>query len=109
MFDDVLTVRRYPTVTDHGAQRPDFTGTPVEFDVLRCDAQPGATDELLGRRDTTKIAWTVYVPVGTDVRSTDQAVLNHGSTVFAVSGEPGRWGTGTNALDHGVVFLEVWR
>lgn len=109
MFDDVLTVRRYPTVTDHGAQRVDFTATPVQFDIKGCDAQPGASDELLDRRETAKIAWTVYVPAGSDVRSTDHATVNHGATVFAVSGEPGRWGSGARPVDHGVVFLEVWR
>jgi len=110
VFDDVLTVRRYPTVTDHGAQRVDFTATPVEFDIRGCDAQPGATDELLDRRETSKIAWSVFVPAGSDVRSTDHAVLNHASSpVYAVSGEPNRWGAGSGSLDHVVVFLEVWR
>lgn len=108
MFDDTLTVRRYPTVLDHGTPVPDVAVTPTTTVIAGCDAQPGATTEILDHRDVSRIAWTVFVPAGTDVLSTDLVTLNGGATLFAVSGEPARWGSGAGPLDHVVVYLEAW-
>lgn len=108
MFADTLVVLRYPTVLDHGRHVPDFGATPVRVSVPQCDAQPGATVETLDHRDTTRIAWTVFAPGGTDVRATDHASLNDDPTTYAVSGEPDRWGSGVGPLDHVVVYLEMW-
>lgn len=108
MFDDTLTILRYPTVVDHGATVPNLAGTPTTVVVTGCDAQPGAAQELLERRETNRIAWTVFVPAGTDVRATDHAKVNGAATVYAVAGEPARWGSGAGPVDHVVVFLEAW-
>jgi hypothetical protein len=108
MFDDTLTLLRYPTVTDHGAAVINLAGTPTARVVTGCDVQPGAAPELLERRESTRVAWTVYAPAGTDVLFTDHAKVNGGATVYRVAGEPFRWGAGTSGVDHVVILLERW-
>lgn len=106
MFNDTLTILRYPTTTDHGATVPNLAGTPTSTTVPGCDAQPLASQELSERRETSRVAWQVFAPAGTDVLATDHAKLNGGSTIYRVVGEPQRW---AGALGSVVVQLEVWR
>lgn len=105
MFADTLTILRYPTVVDHGAHIPDLAGTPTATVVPRCDAQPGAPQELLERRETARVAWTVYAPVDVDARKTDHARLNDDPAVYKVAGDPQRW---HGTLAHAVLYLERW-
>jgi hypothetical protein len=107
MFDDTLTVLRYPTVVDHGASVPNLAGTPTTVTVPRCDAQPGAPVELLDRREASEIQWTVYAPAGTSLLATDFAKLNGGARIYQVAGTPAAWGDGARSVDHVVIYLRA--
>jgi hypothetical protein len=105
MFADTLTLSRYPTAVDHGAKVLNLAASPTVMAVLGCDAQPGAAKGVVEYRDTGQVAWTVWAPGGADVRSLDRATLNGGTVVYAVMGDPERWGDGSGNLDHVVVQL----
>lgn len=106
VFSDTLTILRYPTTTDHGATVPNLAGVPTTTTVRGCDAQPVTSQELSERRESSRVAWQVWAPAGTDVLATDHAKLNGAATIYRVVGEPQRW---AGELGSVVVQLEVWR
>lgn len=105
-FATATIVRQRATLADdgHGNQVPDWT-SPAELPIAGCSVQPGATVEDRQNRDSVLIAFTVYVPAGSDVLATDR--IRIGSAVFEIDGEPERWETGLS-VDHVKLFLRRW-
>lgn len=98
---------RYPLVDDgHGNDVPDLDATPATLSIAGCSIQPGAPTEVLGGREATLIAWTVYQPVGYDVTAGDFGRI--GGQLYRVSGTPQRWSSPTGAISNDVVLLERW-
>lgn len=102
---DTVTVLRAPVVKDHGADVPDWSN-PTLVTVTGCSVQPGATGEDNQNRAGASIAYTVYMPPGTDVRFTDRVRLATGD--YVVVGEPERWTSPTGRLSHVRVELQRW-
>jgi hypothetical protein len=70
-------------------------GPDESFDVPGCVVTPRQQAPDVGGaeqqgRDTVIVGWTVYAPPGTDVRTTDKAVVR--GVVCEITGEPGSWG-----------------
>lgn len=102
-----ITVLRAPTMTDHGAQVPDWTQQPQEIPVSGCSVQPirGAEDEL--HRTGERADISVWAPVNTDVTAADHVQIDGYTRPFRVVGEPERW-RGIGFLEHTVIRLSVW-
>ena len=69
-------------------------------------AQPGASPEVLGGRDTSTVAWSLYLPAGTPVDASCRVTL-YGDD-YAVDGMPQRWDGYTARLSHVLVLLQRW-
>lgn len=70
-------------------------GPDESFDVPGCVVVPRAEKPEVGGpeqqgRDTVIVGWTVYAPPGTEIRTTDKAVIR--GAVCEITGEPGDWG-----------------
>lgn len=86
-----VTVRRSsdPDVDEYGDRIP---GTTTTFTIADCAVAPRFSDstESTDREDQgVQVGYTVYAPIGADVRFTDQIVIN-GETCD-VDGRPGVW------------------
>lgn len=108
MFNDVLSIETYPTVSDHGNDIVDYTADPTVVTVPGCDAQPGSPQEQsLPRADLDRVSWTVWCPTGTGLAD-DALVRVNGGPLCRSIGLPQVWGSGAGALDHVIVYLERW-
>ena len=99
-----FTRKRYPTILDHGAQRRDYTATPVAA-TFYGSIQPGTGTEDIINRDGAEIVKTIWATSpAVDVKHYDIITLSDGD--YYVNGEPERWETGI--LDHAVIQLSRW-
>jgi hypothetical protein len=108
MFNDVLSILTYPTISDHGDEIVDWSAEPTSVDVAGCDAQPGPPQEVaMPRADLDRTSWTVWCPAGTpDILDNQQVEIN-GAGPFRQVGLPQLW-QGTGPLDGPVIYLERW-
>lgn len=70
-------------------------GPDESFDLEGCVVTPRAETPSVGgdqqqARDTVIVGWTVYAPAGSDVRTTDGALIR--GVRCEITGEPGDWG-----------------
>ncbi len=64
-------------------------GAPGETEVTGTSAQPAASEEATGGRDTVLREWDWFVPPGTDIRATDQVRFR--GELYDVDGDPQPW------------------
>jgi hypothetical protein len=104
--NDTVT-RKRPTFTidSHGNRTPDWTAT-TDTVIRGCSLQPGATEEVLGGRDTTLIDYTVYAPAGIDITATDGVDVD--GILYQVNGAVRRWSSPTGATGHVMFELRRW-
>lgn len=81
-------------------------GEASKLTIFGCSVQPGVSLEENSMRDSTKIAWTAYLPEGADILSTDRVCFD--GVEYVIDGEPERWKSPTGALSHVRVFLVRW-
>ncbi|MET9950156.1 hypothetical protein ABZ135_01225 [Streptomyces sp. NPDC006339] len=70
-------------------------GPDASFDVEGCVVTPRVETPQVGgdqqqARDTVIVGWTVYVPAGTQLHTTDKVRIR--GVVCEITGEPGDWG-----------------
>lgn len=105
MPKETVAVLRAPLVRDHGVTVQDWESPSVNF-VEGCLVEPGATVEDNENRAGVSIAFTVYMPDGSDINATDRIRLPSGD--YSVVGEPERWKSPTGLLSHVKVLLQRW-
>lgn len=98
---ETVTVVRPAGTDDWGDPIP---GSGTETDVEGCMVQPRTSTELTESRDTVFIGFTVWMPPGTDVLSTDK--VRYRGVEYVVNGEPFRWPDFSGVEDHVQVELE---
>lgn len=103
-MNQAFTRKRYPTVTDHGAQALDFSDTPA-YATFYGSIQPGTGTVDKINRDGAEVVYTIWANPGADVTHRDLVTLGDGT--YFVNGEPERWGSGI--LDHDVIRLSRWK
>jgi dipeptidyl aminopeptidase/acylaminoacyl peptidase len=105
--NDTVTRKRPTYVKDsHGNQTADWSLPTADAVIRGCSVQPGASEELLGGRDTTLIDWTVYAPSGVDVTATDGVEVD--GVLYQVNGSVKRWPSPTGATAHVMFELRRW-
>jgi hypothetical protein len=102
-----VTLVRRPLGADDARGNP-TVGEPVPTPLQGCSVQPGAAPEALQGRDTTGIAWTVFVVGHPDVRSTDTIRLPGSDREYEIDGEPLRWPAGLMLSAQTVILLRRW-
>lgn len=103
----VTRVRAGVSMGSDGHGNP-IPGAPVLTPIPNCSMQPGAAPEVLGNRDTTGIAWTVFAAGAVDVESTDRIRLPGDSRDYEIDGEPLRWPAGLALSAQTVILLRRW-
>lgn len=68
----------------------DTTGSPTTFDVYPCVVWPVSTAELIQGQDTVTWDLNCYMPVGTDILSSDQVEID--GVLYDVVGQSQSWG-----------------
>lgn len=104
---ETIEILRPLMVQDNGSLVPHPRDTEPPREVKWCDVQPGATQEVLEHANAALIAWTVQAPPDIDVLATDR--VRYRGVVYAIDGEPGRWGSPTGALAHTTIALKKWK
>lgn len=94
-------------------QEEDAHGVPIPGEAApeplrRCSVQPGAAPEATQGRETTGIAWTVYVLGHPDVTSSDTIRLPGSDDEYEIDGEPLRWPAGFTLSAQTVLLLRRW-
>ena len=84
-------------------------GATQELPIPGCSVQPGAAPEVLGNRNTTEVAWTVYAQGHPDVDSTDRIRLPGDPRLYSIDGEPLRWPAGLALGPQTVLVLQRWQ
>lgn len=84
----------------------DVPGPPTGTLVAGCSVQPGPGTEYLLDRSATTTAWTVWAPIGADIRDDDEveypaaAAADYATAkVYEIDGQVDRWEVG-DPLDH---------
>jgi hypothetical protein len=94
-FGETVRIVRTGPSPGRDARGQPLPGPDESFDVPGCVVTPRQQAPDVGGaeqqgRDTVIVGWTVYAPPGTDVRTTDKAVVR--GVVCEITGEPGSWG-----------------
>lgn len=97
----ITVVRPGTKPADYGTgTQPDWA-TATSTAVDGCSVQPAQAPAYTIDRDSYQTRWTVWAPIGTDIRATDRVAWN-GDT-YDVDGEVQSWEFG--ALSHLVLNL----
>lgn len=70
-----VTRLRYPTISDHGVQRADYTATPARLPIEGCWAEPTESQEVVEGRLAVRTGWAVVGPPGIDLRADDHVEM----------------------------------
>lgn len=103
---ETITRLRYPTVNDHGAERPDYRAAADALDIGRCWLEPVQSQESNDGRLAVSSGWTVAAPPGADVVTTDH--VRYEGVEYEVVGDPQRVKSPTGALDGVRIVLQRW-
>lgn len=91
-YGETVTILRATTVTDPYSSEPadEDWSAPAEEDVERCGvAASGSVEPLVNARNPVDSDFDVFMPTGTDVRSTDRLVIR--GLTCEVAGRPFDW------------------
>lgn len=105
--DEVVSVVRAPMVSDHGSQVENWSGTLTVTPVEGCSVQPGVGREDLAHRDAILVAYTVFLPFGTDVTGRNRLrIRGHDHPII---GDPDVWPDNDPEVAHIKAFTSSWR
>lgn len=86
--DTVTRLRGVLTDDGYGDQQLDWTN-PATATITGCSVQPLTGQEILTDRDAVVSRWTLYAPLGSDIRSTDR--IRHNGSVYDIDGSVQDW------------------
>lgn len=94
-FGETVRIVRTGTSPGRDPRGQPLPGPDESFDLNGCVVTPRSEAPPVGgaqqqARDTVIVGWTVYAPPGSDVRTTDDAVVR--GVRCEITGEPGDWG-----------------
>lgn len=102
-----VLIRRAAIINDHGAKVADPDPAHAATHLIEgCDFQPAAGQELTDRREANGGGGTLLLPPDSDIRGTDEVVIDGVS--YAVVGRPQVWRSPTRAMDHIAATLKFW-
>ena len=97
---------RYPTIDDHGADRPDVSAEAERLDVTRCWLEPTQSTEDADGRLAVSTGYTVDAPALADITAMDH--VEYAGVEYDVVGEPQRIPSPTGALDSVRLTIQRW-
>lgn len=104
--NDVVTIRRAPTVTSNGRTERDWTAASSHT-IAGCSLQPGATaTDFADPARVEAIDATLYAPPSADIRDGDR--VEFGGRTYGVSGAPRPWRSPTGAVSNLQANLRAW-
>jgi hypothetical protein len=94
-FGETVRILRTGASPGRDPRGQPLPGPDESFDLKGCVVTPRAETPSVGgeqqqARDTVIVGWTVYAPPGSDVRTTDGAMVR--GVRCEITGEPGDWG-----------------
>jgi hypothetical protein len=101
----VVHVKTYPVINDHGAEVVDYTGEPIRRPIAGCSWQPSDGHEEDARREATMRTGRLYMPAHTDIDGA--AIVEVEGKDYTVVGDPADWSTAP-FHPHVVAVLERW-